>query len=189
MSHDIEADLIAKARNGDPSAAPFLISYLGEHLLGFAHAHAPDLGDADRESVVELAVEAGVRAIARFDPTKGTLRRWLRRQVVWQVAGWRRQHDSPAELPPGWTRDPSTEPEEDPAVTEAMRSALAKLNFDDNVTLALRAGDGLAFSEIAQRLSITEDNARQRYHRAKSKLKSYAAAEPALAKYLEEEAT
>ena len=43
MNNDFEAELVAKARHGDPSAAPFLVSCFGERLLGYARGHAPDL--------------------------------------------------------------------------------------------------------------------------------------------------
>src|SRR6266545_395192 len=91
MDGDLEAELVDKARRGDPSAAPFLVSCFGERLLGFARAHAPDLSDADLEQIVELAIESGVRAIDRFDPTKGSLEAWFRGQVRFRALDWRRR--------------------------------------------------------------------------------------------------
>src|SRR4051794_33526926 len=98
MNSDFEAELAAKARNGDPSAAPFLVSCFGERLLGYARGHAPDLSDADRERIVELAIEAGVRAIDRFDPNRGSLESWFRGQIRFQTLGWRRRVPQHAEL-------------------------------------------------------------------------------------------
>jgi len=34
VNDDIEAELVRKAKSGDPSAAPFLVSFCGERLLG-----------------------------------------------------------------------------------------------------------------------------------------------------------
>src|SRR5215213_9875222 len=98
MEGDLERELIDKARRGHPSAAPFLVSCYGERLLGYARAHAPDLSDADREAIVEVAIEAGVRAIDRFDPEKGTLRSWFRTQIRYQTLGWRRATPSSTRL-------------------------------------------------------------------------------------------
>src|SRR6202034_3619686 len=56
VDQSFEEELVTKAKIGDPSAPPFLVSLYGEKLLGFARAHAPDLTDADRESIVETAI-------------------------------------------------------------------------------------------------------------------------------------
>ena len=176
---DIEADLLGKARRGEPSAAPFLVSYYGERLLGFARAHAPDLSDPDREQIVELAIEAGVRSIRRFDEAKGTLLAWFRGQVRYQTLGWRRSHPPMAALSDNVvSREPPVEPA--PATIEALRAALARLSHDDQVILALRNVEGLAYSEIAQRLGISDDATRQRHKRALKRLRVAVRDEPAL---------
>jgi RNA polymerase sigma factor (sigma-70 family) len=190
MDGDFEAELVDKARRGDPSAAPFLVSCFGERLLGFGRAHAPDLSDADREQIVELAIEAGVRAIDRFDPIKGSLEAWFRGQIRFQTLGWRRRvppttkandHlvDTP-ELPP-------TQPcDTDAGVIEALQRAISRLSRDDQLILALRSSEQVAFGEIAHRLGISEDAARQRHHRALRRLRTEAGAETGLGHLIKE---
>ena len=90
MSDDLEEHLIRLAKAGDPAAAPMIVSYLAERLLGYAHGLAPNLPDSDRERIVELAVEAGLRAFDRFDQTRGSLFSWFRRQVAFRTADWHR---------------------------------------------------------------------------------------------------
>ncbi len=179
MDGDLEAELVEKARRGDASAAPFLVSCFGERLLGYARAHAPDLSDADREQIVELAVEAGVRAIDRYDSTKGTLEGWFRGQVRYRTLGWRRGQPLMAEI-----RDepaiPSPEPASGATTVGALRAAMSRLSHDDQLILALRSTERIAFAEIAQRLGISEDAARQRHHRAVQRLRSDALHEPGL---------
>lgn len=90
---DLDAEIIRRGQAGDPLAAPMLVSMLGDRLLGFAHSQAPSLSDADREQIVELAVEAGVRALKDFDPSRGTtLYSWFRQQVRYQTRQWFRAH-------------------------------------------------------------------------------------------------
>lgn len=169
MEDDLEAALLEKARQGDPSAAPFLVSCYGEQLLGYARAHAPDLSDTDREQVVEMAIEAGVRAIDRFDPARGTLVSWFRTQVRYKTLAWRRSIppttpiDRELEEPPPLVRIETT-------ATDALRRAISRLSRDDQIILALRSSEALDHRDIAQRLGIHEAAARKRHSRALKRL-------------------
>jgi len=186
MDDDLEAQLVERARRGDASAAPFLVSCYGERLLGYARSHAPDLTDADRECIVELAIEAGVRAIERFDPTRGTLQSWFRGQIRFKTLAWRRA--TPTSLPLDVDLADESRPDRsvDTPTTEALRRVIARLSRDDQLILALRSVEQLAFSEIAQRLGIEEATARQRHHRARSRLRDEAAADETLQAYTKE---
>lgn len=185
MADEFEDDLVERAGRGDETAMPFLVSYIGDQLLGYARAVAPELGDVDRERIVEVAVEAGVRALGRFDPARGSLRAWFRKQVRWKVAEWRRSGPPPAvELPPEPTAAPEDTNPLPGDVAAAIRKALGSLSFDHRLILALRGAEGLAFAEIAQRLDIEEDAARQRYRRALPRARSALEHLPELAPYL-----
>ncbi len=179
---DLDAMLLGKALAGDASAAPFLVSCYGESLLGYAHAHAPDLSDAAREDIVELAIEAGVRAIHRFDRSKGTLRSWFRGQIRFQTLAWRRVHPVTGTLEPDIVESapPTTETAAPTERLEALRRAVQTLSPDDQLIVALRTTEGLGYSEIASRLSISEDSARKRHSRALTRLREAALREPQL---------
>ena len=182
---ELERDLLERARRGDTSAAPFIVSYLGDHLLGYARSIAEDLADADRETIVEMAVEAGTRLIGTFDENQGHLRAWVRRQVWWRVQEWRRSGPAPPDPLPAVLQEQPELPAAPlpPPVVAALRDAIASLDRADQIMLALRAVEGLAFPEIGLRLGITTDAARQRYHRALRRLKKKASAMPALTDY------
>lgn len=169
VDDDLDAELLEKARRGDSSAAPFLVSCYGERLLGYARAHAPDLSDADRERIVELAIEAGVRAIGRFDPARGTLRSWFRTQVRYKTLAWRRATPPTSQLG-GDCEEPPTDASAEPEGVDALRGAIARLSRDDQIILALRSSESLDHCEIALRLGINEAAARQRYSRALKRL-------------------
>ncbi|MBA3652585.1 MAG: sigma-70 family RNA polymerase sigma factor [Actinobacteria bacterium] len=186
MDDDLEAELVDKAKRGDPSAGPFLVSFYGERLLGYARGHAPDLSDADREHIVELAIEAGVRAMRSFDPAKGTLRSWFRTQVRYKTLAWRRSTPPTSELAPELAEPTIDTTPPDPAITDALHRAIARLSHDDQVVLALRDAERLDYCEIAQRLTINEATARQRHSRARKRLRDEARGEAAL-HHLDEE--
>jgi RNA polymerase sigma factor (sigma-70 family) len=180
---DMDRDLVRRARAGDPLAAPMLVSMLGDRLLGFAHSQAPSLSDTDREQIVELAVEAGVRSIKAFDPARGTLYSWFRQQVRYQTKQWFRTHPPLAELadysvPPD---DSNPSQLDDPAIRTALRACIAQLSSDDQDILALRSAEGLAFQEIALRMNLKEATARQRHKRALDRLRKIANADETLA--------
>lgn len=183
ISSPFDDDLLQRAKAGDPLAAPMLVSLLGDRLLGFARSIAPGLSDADREQVVELAVEAGVRAIQRFDPERGTLFSWFRQQVCYQTRQWFRTHPSTGPQPDD-VEDPGAELSwmDDPVVRDGLAAAIAQLDPGDRLILALRSAESLAFSEIGLRLNIKEANARQRHKRALDRLRKLANASPALTK-------
>jgi RNA polymerase sigma factor (sigma-70 family) len=179
--------LVEKARQGDPTAGPFLISYLGDHLLGYARAIAPDLGDVEREQIVEIAVEAGVRSIHRYDAERGGLRSWFRRQVQWKTSEWRRSGPAPVSPLP---TDPVAEPDDSSVlpeiVAEKLRAVIAELPQDDRVLLALRAVEGLGHAEISLRLNLKTDTVRQRYKRLLKQLRKLIEDQQELVTYLRE---
>lgn len=187
MDEELEADLLDKARRGDATAAPFLISCYGERLLGYAHDHAPDLSDADRERIVEMAVEAGVRSIGRFDPTLGTLYSWFRGQVRFQTLGWRRSQPIVGPLPADVAAVATDEPTAPSERTIALARAVGRLSHDDQIVLALRSVERLDFAAVAHRLGIEEAAARQRHSRARKRLVREALKEDALRQLGEEE--
>lgn len=78
------------------------------------------------------------------------------------------------------TAIPSPEPVGSGTALQALRAAMSRLSHDDQLILALRSTEQIAFAEIAQRLDITEDSARQRHHRALRRLRAEAANEPGL---------
>ena len=181
ISRPFDDDLLQRAKAGDPLAAPMLVSLLGDRLLGFARSIAPGLSDADREQIVELAVEAGVRAVQRFDPERGTLYSWFRQQVCYQTRQWFRAH--PTMVPqPDDMEDPGAELSwmDDPVLREGLTAAIAQLSPGDRLILALRSAERLAFSEIGLRLNLKEAAARQQHKRALDRLRRLANANPAL---------
>ena len=169
--YELEEDLIRRAQAGELSVAPLLVSVFGDRLLGYARSHAPDLTDSDREQIVELAVEAGVRAMGNFDPAKGTPFSWFRQQIRYRTLDWRRTKPQMVEAPQdiGIPEGPSPE---DESLRSSVQTALGKLSKNDRQILALRSAEQLAYEDIGHRLGIKPDTARQRHKRALAHLRA-----------------
>lgn len=187
MDNELERELVEKARQGDPTAGPFLVSYLGDHLLGYARSISPDLGDVEREQIVEIAIEAGVRSIHRYNEERGELKRWFRRQVRWKTDEWRRSGPPPSKP---LAVEPVAEPDDAPSlsevVAEGLRAVIAELPPDDRVLLALRGVEGLSHAEIGLRMNLKSATVRQRYKRLLERLRDMSKDQPELATYLRE---
>ena len=184
----VTEELIADARAGKPHAAPFLISLYGPDLTGYVRAIASDLSDTDRELIAERAIEAAVRKIDRFDPTRAPFTAWLRAFVRFEVLSWRRAMarldsldgvDVATPDPPGHS-GPNSE------VVTAVTEALRTLRPADQVIIALHDIEQLPSKEAAARLGITDDACRQRYVRARRRLAEIAAKDPRLSMYARE---
>lgn len=183
---ELASQLIERARAGDESAAPFLVSLYGERLLGYARAIAPDLSDLDRELIVERAVESGVRALSAFDETKGTLFAWFRRQIQYKTLDWRKAHPAEGEVPASYVAPTSDQPSHGVEVFEALSRILQQLSHDDQKIIALRDTEGLAYEEISTRLGVSTDALRQRHSRAVKRLHNYAKKDALLSVFLTE---
>jgi RNA polymerase sigma factor (sigma-70 family) len=171
LMHDLsQAHLLALARGGDPLAGPLLISALGGRLLGYAHIYAPDLADSAREEIVEQAIEAGLRTIERFDPDRGTLYSWFRRQVRYRAGDWRRRNPLVADFPVEFAQKAPDFDQLDVAVSTHLAAAIATLKDEERLLLQLRGVEELDHAEIGRRLGIAESTARQRFKRAKDQL-------------------
>lgn len=184
---DLERQLVEQAKAGQRSAGPILVSLMGDRLLGYARAIAPDLSDADREQIVELAVEAGLRAISRFDPDRGSLFGWFRTQVRFKTIDHFRAQPRNEELDPDHAGLCPEEPSrwEGPAAAAALKSAIAQLSGPDKLILALRGVEQVAYTEIALRLEITETAARQRYKRARERIRAIIVSDPLLSEMID----
>lgn len=185
MNHD---DLVQQLRDGHEYAGPFLVSMLGPELLGYARAVASDLSDADREAIVELAIEKAVLKIDRYEPEKGTFPGWARGFVRNEVGNWRRTNqnmlglDEPDRFEDA---DPPTRRERDvDLLVNRVQQAVSELTPTDQLILQLRDYEQLSYEEIAMRLDVRPDACRQRHRRALMRLGQILQDDPAVSDQL-----
>lgn len=182
-----DEELIRAVREGQAYAGPFLISLYAPRILGHVRHVAGDLGDEACELISENAVERALRAIDKYDASRGSLIAWIRSQVKFAALDYRRDHDWTSTLdgldvpeqPRQATREMTTEVRA--ALTEAVRS----LSHADQAILALIDGEGLTAPKAADLLRISHDAARQRLSRARRRLTEAASDNQILINFVE----
>jgi RNA polymerase sigma-70 factor (ECF subfamily) len=197
----MERELLEAARDGQEHAGAFLVSLFGPRLMGYCRSVTRDMGDTDRDFIVEIAVETAVRKIDRYDQARGPLEAWLKTFVLHAAKDWRRSQARtlPSDpISPESSLNQSNNPRSDlshnpdhdsdfltsqrrTSAVEAVREALPRLSIDDQVMVAMRDLEGRPVREVATRLGINEDACRQRHRRAKLRLKKLLEADPRIA--------
>lgn len=190
-----EAELIAKIKLGDMSAASALISLLAAGLDEYSRKIGGDLGDFEREQAVDKAMARLVERIDQYDPTKASLHTWARgfvrnelkelRRSVREIATEAGGLDSAVTDP-----DPLTDDEPPPsAETTAMAALVLSLSEADQTLIRLRVMEKLDFEAIAQCFDppVRADAMRKRWERIRTKIARLAGEDPDLKRYTTEE--
>lgn len=187
-----DAELAQLLADGDPSAGPLLVSYVGPKLAAYVDEIASDLMPADREVVLERALAALVRYIDRYDRSKASLATWARRFVPGALRTWRRAHPAgtvPLDALPDIAEPP---PDELDPVSErrcgAVDSLLPNLSSTTQQIIQLHLTERLTFRQIADVLvdvdpdspPLSEGTVRKRYNRAIRTLRRLAKDHPDL---------
>jgi RNA polymerase sigma-70 factor (ECF subfamily) len=159
-----------------PTDADVAFEQLYRESRDDVHAYAAGLlrDRAAAEDVTALAFERAYRRRRSFNPKRGTRRAWLfgiaRNAALDELRRRRRQATLAAE-PVDVT---SIAPEQAAEVAlrrDALRTALAGLAPRERELVALKFFAGLANSEIARVVGISETNAGTRLHRVIEKLR------------------
>jgi RNA polymerase sigma factor (sigma-70 family) len=178
---DLDAQLINSLRDGDGSAAAFLVSRHTPRLLGYAAAVANDISETDRELICEHVVETAAAKIDDFDPTKGSFPGWLRGILRNEIKSWRRRYPATVELDEQAIAAPSDDDQppsaDEPDPSAVLSPLLEQLAASDLLMIRLRDLEELPYSVIAESLGAREDACRQRHRRALQRLALLAAKE------------
>lgn len=182
-----DEELIRAVRNGHDYAGPFLVSLYAPKILGQVRNVAGDLGDSACELICENAVERAIRAIDKFDPSRGSFISWVRAMVRFAASDYRRADERTRPLgdldifqaPPENFREISDD------VRMALTTAVRTLSDGDQAILALIDVEGLSASTAAMHLGITHAAARQRHSRARRRLAAAASSNSVLIAFVE----
>jgi RNA polymerase sigma-70 factor (ECF subfamily) len=171
---DRDRALVAAHCAGDPHAFGTIVSDHYRVLLAQAERRLGNRIDA--EDAVQETFERAFRAVCRFGHTgEFRLGAWLSR-ILSNVCN---DHGGRAAAERGLTdrielreldTDDAFEHVSDPVVLRAVHDAIDALPSSQRDTFVLKELDGLSYPQVADRLEITEDNARARVHRAKAAL-------------------
>jgi RNA polymerase sigma-70 factor (ECF subfamily) len=172
---DRDRALVEAHCNGDPDAFTLIVQEHHQALVAQAQRRLGTRNEA--EDAVQEVFERAYRGLCRFGG-EYRLGAWLGRicaNVCSDHAGRRHlQRRLPDRLGMRNLESPghdATEDASDPVVLRAVSVALAALPPSQRHTFLLRELDGLSYPQVAERLGISEDNARARVHRAKTALR------------------
>ncbi len=171
---DRDRALVAAHCDGDPHAFGAIVSDHYRVLLAQAERRLGNRVDA--EDAVQETFERAFRAVCRFGHTgEFRLGAWLSR-ILSNVCN---DHGGRAAAERGFSErvelrdldaDDAFERVSDPVVLRAVHDAIDALPSSQRDTFVLKEVDGLTYPQVADRLEITEDNARARVHRARAAL-------------------
>ncbi|HXT16644.1 MAG TPA: sigma-70 family RNA polymerase sigma factor [Gemmatimonadaceae bacterium] len=170
------ADLVARARTGDPDALTALYATFGDSLMALAFRLTASRADA--EDVLHDVFLGLPEALRRYEE-RGSLESWLKR-ITARVALSRlrartRQGeiDLPDDLPLGEPSAPDRL-----ADFVAVREAIETLPHSLRTVVVLRELEGYSHSEIAELLGISTNASEVRLHRAIRALRSLLGVKP-----------
>ncbi len=165
-------DLVTQLEAGDASAGPMLVSIVAPRLLGYAAQIARDAGEADREQMVEQAIEKAVDKIDQFDRERGSFSAWVRRFVHYEALTWRRAQPPDHSSVESLVDVPDDGPP--PELGEASRAVAAivlSLPEPSQLLVRLRFAERLDHAAIAEQLGVEPAAARKRLERLLSELR------------------
>jgi len=172
-----EAELLKQARGGDTQAFGRLVEATQDLVYGLVFRMVRDPSLAE-----ELTQDTFVKAFRRLDSFRGDSRftTWLYRIAVnvchdqrTSAAARKRNRETSLDDPESGSLDPRAPealPDEDLEAREVANLFRAGLNALDpkyREAFLLRHQEGLSYTEIAQILEISENNAKVRVHRAR----------------------
>lgn len=165
---ELEAALVARARDGDEAAFEALIRMHQDRMYAIAlrmTGHVQDAQDVVQDALVKAWQGLpGFRAEAQFAT-------WLIRIVINGCHNLRRSRPPIPQLPRERQDDSAVE-----SIVEARQrqdlvtAAIAELPFDQRAALVLHTFDGNSQAEVARLLGSTETAVKVRIHRARRTL-------------------
>jgi len=174
-----DEQLIAALRDGHGDALAILFDRYHKLVLTIALKIVRDPGEA--EDVVQTVFLDVYRAVAQFDPRKGTTKVWLL-QYAYHRAINRRQHllgrefYNSSELEELEAVPPDTRATyglSSPETKALVEQALAALPAVQKSVIQLASYEGLSMREIAARTGESLVNVRHHYYRGLYKLRSF----------------
>ncbi len=175
--------LLLQARNGDAGASEQLLGNL-QRYLGFVAQHQFDRKLQAKMGPSDIVQQSMIRAVENLEQFRGEtldeLRGWLRQILVNEARQMKRdlhaqKRDVAHELPMtgSQTANPVVDHMPTPG-TDAVQSeqraeihrALAQLSERERSIIQWRNWDGLTFSEIANRLGVSENTASRKWLKA-----------------------
>jgi RNA polymerase sigma-70 factor (ECF subfamily) len=177
--------LLRQAARGDGQAFHKLVDRHGQSLYRLAFSLAGN--SADAEDLVQECLAGAFRGLDRFEG-RSSVKTWLTRILVTQVARWRRSRRGKTALSiqamdggsgssdesadgADWVGASGIDPADHVARQVDVQAALRTLSPEHREVLVLREFQGLAYEEIAEVLGVPRGTVESRLHRARAELR------------------
>jgi RNA polymerase sigma-70 factor, ECF subfamily len=170
--------LLARLQKGQGDALAVLFDRYQKLVLSIARKIVHDPGEA--EDITQTVFLDIYRAVAQFDPGKGSTKVWLM-QYAYHRAINRRQHLQSrefyknAELEEAGARPAEARAAfglSSPETRELVRKSMAALSKEQRSIIEMASYEGLSMKEIAERTGTSFANVRHHYYRGLRKLRS-----------------
>ncbi len=163
-----DIELLQKSAAGDGAAFHQLVDRHADRLYALAMSLIGQ--SADAEDVLQETFAGAYRGLRKFE-ARSSVKTWLTRILILQVAKWRRDR-----------KGKSSDPIESASPTVAggesavdqridLQAALKTLSPEHQEVLALREFDQLSYEEIAAVLDVPRGTVESRLHRARAELR------------------
>lgn len=168
-----EADLVARARAGDPAAFEAIVQQFGARAYRIV---AAALGPTEAEDAAQEVFVQVHRGLPRFEG-RAALGTWIHRiavNVALKRLRRRKRKPTPALLEDDAAASRRPGPQARAEAEElrvAFREALAALPDEQRAVVVLRGVEGLSFDEVARALEIPVPTAQSRMSRARERLR------------------
>jgi RNA polymerase sigma-70 factor (ECF subfamily) len=164
-----DEQLLKQSAAGDGAAFHALVDRHADRL--FAIAVSLVRNTADAEDVVQETLTGAYRGLRKFEG-RASVKTWLTRILIVQVAKWRRSRKGRTTLPIEESSRPAESGEEAVEQRIDLQAALAKLSPEHQEVLVLREFEQLSYEEIAAALGVPRGTVESRLHRARAELKT-----------------
>ncbi len=165
-----ERALIARAAAGDREATRTLYDAHAARVFRLAYRMC-----GDRDLAADLTQDVFVRVFARLDRFRGesAFTTWLHRVTVTTCLNGLRKVKRlrDREVPWDASHAETAQPASDPAMRQALATAIAALPDELRIVLVMHSLEGYTHAEVAAALGIAEGTSKSREHEARSRLR------------------
>ncbi len=170
QSNRSESDFELLKRSADGNAAAFhaLVDRHADRL--FALAVSLLRNHADAEDVLQETLAGAYRGLAKFEQ-RASVKTWLTRILILQIAKWRRDQKSRRSEPIDPQSASPADHESSAGHRMDVHAALATLSPEHQDVLVLREFEQLSYEEIADVLGVPRGTVESRLFRARAELR------------------
>ncbi len=165
---DSDLDLLKQSAASDAAAFHQLVDRHADRLFGLAVSLLPNRADA--EDVLQETLAGAYRGLVRFEQ-RASVKTWLTRILILQIAKWRRERKNKRTEPIDPQAASAVDHEASANSRMDVQAAMAKLSPEHQEVMVLREFEQLSYEEIAGALGVPRGTVESRLFRARAELR------------------